>query len=174
MRSWHRVPLIAVIVLTIAGHAFAYDFSAENSRKGVAQASKYGESYFVKRAIDGDTLLLANGERIRLIGVDTPETKHPSKPVQYFGKEASEFTRREVEGREIRLEYDVERVDKYGRTLAYVYRIPDEFFVNAELIKQGYGHAYTRFPFKYMEEFRQYEADARKHARGLWDENEGS
>jgi endonuclease YncB( thermonuclease family) len=97
---------------------------------------------------------LTTGERVRLIGVDTPETKDPRKPVQYFGKEASAFTQRLVEGKRVRLEYDQQRADKYGRTLAFVY-LDDGTFVNAEIIKQGYGFAYTRFPFTYLEQFRQ-------------------
>ena len=68
----------------------------------------------VERVIDSDTIVLDGGERVRLIGVDTPETVHPSKPVEYFGKEASAFTKRTVEGKEVRLEYDQEHV----RTLA--------------------------------------------------------
>jgi len=121
----------------------------------------------VKRVIDGDTLLLTNGERVRLIGVDTPETKHPQKPVERFGKEAYLFTQRMVEGKEVRLEFDWQKRDKYGRLLAYVY-LSDGTFLNAEIIKQGYGFAYTRFPFKYLEEFRQYEREARENEKGLW------
>ena len=71
--------------------------------------SSNAQTYKVKRVIDGDTLLLANGEYVRLIGVDTPETKHPQKPVEYFGKEAYQFTKRMVEGKEVRLEYDQTR-----------------------------------------------------------------
>lgn len=122
----------------------------------------------VQRVVDGDTLVLSTGERVRLIGVDTPETKHPKKAVQYFGKEASAFTKREIEGREVRLAFEWKKKDRYGRTLAYVYRKPDDFFLNAELIKQGYAHAYTRFPFRYLEEFRRYGQDARKRGVGLW------
>ena len=121
----------------------------------------------VKRVIDGDTLLLTNGERVRLIGVDTPETKHPQKPVEQFGKEAYLFTQRMVEGKEVRLEFDWQKRDKYGRLLAYVYLI-DGTFLNAEIIKQGYGFAYTRFPFKYLDEFRRYEREARENGKGLW------
>jgi micrococcal nuclease len=124
----------------------------------------------VKRAVDGDTLLLTTGQRVRLIGVDTPETKHPQKPVQYFGKEAYLFTKGMVEGREVRLEYDWQRRDKYNRLLAYVYLL-DGTFLNAEIIKQGYGFAYTRFPFKYLEEFRRYEKEARENGKGLWRKN---
>ena len=119
------------------------------------------------KVIDGDTIVLSNGEKVRLIGVDTPETKHPQKPVEYYGKEATAFTNRMVGGKVVKLKYDAQRRDKYGRLLAYVY-LMDGTFLNAEIIKQGYGHAYTRFPFKYMEEFRQYEKEAREAKRGLW------
>src|SRR5260221_8295539 len=75
----------------------------------------------VQRAVDGDTLLLDDRTRVRLLGVDTPETKRPDWPVESFGPEAHEFTRAHVEGRQVRLEFDKERHDKYGRVLAYVY-----------------------------------------------------
>jgi len=121
----------------------------------------------VRKVIDGDTFVIARGERVRMIGVDTPETKHPQKPVQYFGKEASEFTSRMIEGKAVTLEYDWQRRDRYGRLLAYVY-LPDGTFLNAEIIKQGYGFAYTRYPFKYLDEFRGYEREARENGKGLW------
>jgi len=127
----------------------------------------HAENHKVKRVVDGDTLLLTNGEKVRLIGVDTPETKHPQKPVERFGKEAYLFTQRMVEGKEVRLEFDWQKRDKYGRLLAYVY-LTDGTFLNAEIIKQGYGFAYTRFPFKYLEEFRRYEKEARENGMGLW------
>jgi len=123
----------------------------------------------VTRVVDGDTIVLDGNERVRLIGVDTPETKHPQKPVEYFGKEATAFTKRMVDGRKVRLEYDWQKQDRYGRTLAYVY-LEDGTFLNAEIIKQGYGFAYTKFPFKYLDEFRQYEREARESGRGLWKE----
>ena len=89
------------------------------------------------------------------------------KPVEYYGKEATAFTKKMVGGRVVKLKYDVQRRDKYGSLLAYVY-LMDGTFLNAEIIKRGYGHAYTRFPFKYMEEFKQYEKEARENKRGLW------
>ena len=125
------------------------------------------ETFKVNRVIDGDTLLLTNDERVRLIGVDTPETKHPQKPVERFGQEAYLFTKRMVEGKEIRLEYDWQRKDRFGRLLAYVY-LMDGTFLNAEIIKQGYGFAYTKYPFKYLDEFRRYEKEARENKKGLW------
>ena len=72
-----------------------------------------------------------------------------------------------MEGKEVRLEYDWQRRDKYNRLLAYVYLL-DGTFLNAEIIKQGYGFAYTRFPFKYLQEFRKYEKEARENKKGLW------
>lgn len=119
------------------------------------------------RVIDGDTIVIEGNEKVRLIGVDTPETVHPKKPVQYFGKEASAFTKKMVEGKQVRLEYDWQRKDKYGRTLAYVY-LEDGTFLNLEIIKQGYGFAYIKYPFKFLEEFRQAEKEARENKRGLW------
>jgi endonuclease YncB( thermonuclease family) len=113
---------------------------------------------YVQRVVDGDTLLLGTGERVRLIGVDTPETKRPNTPVEYFGKEASAFTKRLAEGKRIRLEYDqannhLGHKDPYGRTLAYIF-LEDGTLLNAEIIRQGYGHAFTRYPFSRMEEFK--------------------
>lgn len=130
------------------------------------------ETYRCIRVVDGDTIIVeidGKKERVRLIGVDTPETVHPNKPVEHYGKEASAFTRKLTEGEMVRLEYDddSQRRDRYGRLLAYVY-LPDGTFLNAEIIKQGYGFAYTRFPFEYMEQFRQYEREARDAGVGLW------
>jgi micrococcal nuclease len=72
-----------------------------------------------------------------------------------------------TEGKRVRLEFDQDRVDRYGRTLAYVY-LEDGTFFNAEIVRQGYGFAYTRFPFRYLEQFRDYEREAREAKRGLW------
>jgi len=131
-----------------------------------------GDQYYkILRIIDGDTIEVEKIGKIRLIGVDTPEIAHPLKPVQFFAKKASEYTRRIAEGKRVRLEYGQERIDKYGRTLAYIY-FENGKMLNAEIIKDGYGFAYTKYPFKYMEEFRKYEREAREHERGLWS-NEG-
>jgi micrococcal nuclease len=132
----------------------------------------------VVRVVDGDTLVLDHGERLRLIGVDTPETKDPRRPVQYFGREASDFTKEMIEGRRVRVEFDQANAatghkDRYGRTLGYVFRDEDGMFLNAEIIRQGFGHAYTRFPFKLAREFREHERDARSRNAGLWNDANG-
>ncbi|MEA3494250.1 MAG: thermonuclease family protein [Candidatus Margulisiibacteriota bacterium] len=134
---------------------------------GKPPASAPENIYLVTRVIDGDTIELANGERVRYIGIDTPETKHPEKPVQYFGKEAYEANKKLVEGKKVRLEFDVQKRDKYGRILAYVY--VDNIFVNAWLVENGYAYAATYPPnVKYQESFLKLQKEARKNKRRLW------
>ena len=124
----------------------------------------------VRRVIDGDTVVLSSIGTVRLIGVDTPETVDPRKPVQYFGREASSFARTLMLGKQVRVEYDQQRTDRYRRTLAYLYLL-DGTFVNREIVRQGYGHAYLSFPFRLMESFREAEREAREARRGLWAES---
>jgi micrococcal nuclease len=107
----------------------------------------------VTRVVDGDTITIRGDTglvKVRLIGVDTLETVHPWKAVQYYGKEASRFTINLLKGEKVYLTYEGDKPtrDKYGRVLTYVYRAPDGLFVNAEIIRQGYGHAYVRFPIQ--------------------------
>jgi len=117
--------------------------------------------------LDGDTLVLDSGETVRLIGVDAPETHHPEIPVQRFGEEATDFVRRMAEGFDCTLECEANNLrDGYGRLLAYVYI--DDRMVNAEIIRRGYGYAYTRFPFSYQEQFLRLEREARDKQYGLW------
>ena len=130
-------------------------------------ASTTASAQLVTRVVDGDTIVVAGVGTVRLIGVDTPETVDPRKPVQFFGKEASEFTRKMAQGQVVRLEYDYQRTDKYQRTLSYAF-LADGTFLNAEIVKQGYGQAYVKYPFKYLDEFRVYEREAREAERGLW------
>jgi len=122
----------------------------------------------VERAVDGDTILLVGGERVRLLGVNTPETTSPNKPPEPFGPEASAFTSQHVQGRQIRLEFDVERFDKYGRTLAYVYI--DELFLNEALIAEGLGRAQLQYPYRsdMKRRFAEAERSAKEHGRGIW------
>ena len=127
----------------------------------------------VVHVVDGDTIVVSDkgkDVKVRLVGVDTPETVHPTKPVEHYGKEASRFTENLLKGEKVYLVSEPlpGALDRYGRTLAYVYRAPDGLFVNAEIIRQGYGHAYTQIPSKYMQEFKQLEQFARKAEKGLW------
>ena len=127
-------------------------------------------TYKVVRVVDGDTIVLDNGERVRYIGIDTPETKHPKKPVQFFGKEASEANRKLVEGKRVRLEYDVQRTDRYGRTLAYVY-LEDGTCINAWLVENGFARVSTYPPnIRYQDRFKELEQKAREAKTGLWGE----
>ncbi|HEC87933.1 MAG TPA: nuclease [Thermoplasmata archaeon] len=123
----------------------------------------------VSRVIDGDTFETSSGETVRLIGVDAPETKHPTKTVEYYGKEASEFTKKYLQGKTVQLKYDWQERDKYGRLLAYVF-LEDGTFFNALLIKEGYAHAYLKYPFDEacMTYFKKLENDAREAKKGLW------
>lgn len=121
----------------------------------------------VIRVLDGDTIVLNNGETVRLIGVDAPEIHHPEIPVQRFGKEATEFLRRFAEGFECTLEYEPNNIrDQYGRLLAYVF-VGDRL-ANSEIIHRGYAYVYTQFPFRRQAEFIAAEREAREHQYGLW------
>ena len=125
------------------------------------------ETYSVVKVIDGDTIKLENGEAVRYIGIDTPETVHPSKPVQCFGKEASDKNKELVEGKVVKLEKDITDRDKYGRLLRYVW--VGDLFVNDYLVREGYAYAYTYPPdVKYSEQFVQAQREARENNRGLW------
>jgi len=119
------------------------------------------ETVTIARVVDGDTVELTDGRRVRYIGINTPEHDQP-----YF-QEATEANRQLVEGKEVRLEFDQETLDKYGRTLAYIW--VDGMMVNEEIVKRGFANAYTVPPnVKYAEEFRQAERAARDAERGLW------
>ena len=131
----------------------------------------HSENAVVVRVIDGDTITvqIAGAIRtIRLIGVDTPETKHPTKAVQRGGPEASAFTQAMLDRKTVRLEADRagDDMDRYDRLLRYVYLSGDDFF--AVLIGLGYGRAIRTFPYSKRLEFIALEADARKRQVGLW------
>jgi micrococcal nuclease len=110
---------------------------------------------------------LADGNIVRLIGIDTSELHHPSRPVEYFAAEAKDFVEQKLKDHEVKLVFGKEKHDKYGRLLAYVY-LTDGIFLNAEIVKQGYGFAYTKFPFEFSDDFVKYETEARQAKLGLW------
>jgi micrococcal nuclease len=120
--------------------------------------------------VDGDTIKVKIGskeETVRVIGADTPETVHPSQPVEPYGLEASAYTKKRLTGQQVRLELDVEERDRYGRLLAYVW-LGDEL-VNATLIKEGYAQVLTIPPnVKYADRFVALQREAWENQRGLW------
>jgi micrococcal nuclease len=126
----------------------------------------------VLRVVDGDTILVAvsgREERVRYIGVDTPETVKPNTRVQCFGKRASAANHRLVDGRAVRLVADAEARDRYGRLLAYVYRADDGLFVNEALIRRGYATTLTIAPnVRFADRFAALAGQARDAGRGLW------
>lgn len=127
----------------------------------------------ITKVVDGDTVKVSiNGrvENIRLIGVDTPETVDPRRPVGCYGKEASDFTKALLpKDTEVRLVLDVEPRDRYKRLLAYVYRSSDDLFVNAELARKGYANVLTIPPnIAHAEEFVKLAGEARRQNIGLW------
>ncbi|MGD9762335.1 MAG: thermonuclease family protein [Candidatus Binatia bacterium] len=137
-------------------------------------AADTGERALVTRVADGDTVRVQVAGRelsVRLIGVDAPEMGfrgRPGAPPQPFAREATAFARRTLDGRRVRLEFETgDRLDKYGRTLAYVF-LDDGTFFNRELIRQGYARALARYPFRYRKQFLADEAAARQAKRGLW------
>ena len=147
----------------------------------------------IERVIDGDTAIISfifdDGskylkERVRFIGVNTPETVHPNKPVEYYGKEASNFTKKELTDQIVWLQTDVEVKDRYGRMLAYVWlkeptkdelddeNVIREYMFNAKLLLDGYAQLMTVQPnSRYSNLFVHFQREARQESRGLWSEN---
>ena len=122
----------------------------------------------VSKVVDGDTIEIEGGARVRYIGVNTPETVHPTKPVECFGKEASDYNKTLLAGGYVRLVRDITDTDKYGRLLRYIY-LPDGTFVNLKLVVGGYAYADTYPPdVVHAKEFVAAQSAARLAGRGLW------
>lgn len=136
---------------------------------------EYGEENFLKvtKVIDGDTFWVADGSekgiKVRLIGVDAPESRNVFKKKKgYYGTEAKAFVTQLISDSNVRLEFDVNQFDQYGRTLAYVY-LQDGTFLNAKLVKEGYAVVMTVPPnVKHVDDFIMLQRDARENERGLW------
>ncbi|MEK6777776.1 MAG: thermonuclease family protein [bacterium] len=168
MFIFHKTHRDASHTYTGAGttSAISPQFQRDNSSKELVALPSKGP-FRITRVIDGDTIVLDNGETVRLIGVDAPETHHPEIPVQRFGEEATEFLQRMAEGFQCMLEFESGDLrDKYGRLLAYVF--VDGRLLNAEMIRRGYAYVYTRFPCKRQAEFIALERQARETQSGLW------
>ena len=159
------VPAVAVsaaVLVTVVASGAAED----------GHAGRPGATVVV-RVVDGDTVVvhLPEGEEtLRLVGIDTPETVKPNAPVECFGPEASARTKALLPpGTPVRLERDLEARDRYGRLLAYVYRRPDDLFVNLSLAADGYARPLSIPPnVAYSDRFAGAVAEARRARRGLW------
>lgn len=130
----------------------------------------------ISKFVDGDTFWVKhlNGEeeKIRFIGIDTPEARNTGRTkIEYFGKEASKYVERLLTGKKVRLEFDVQRYDRHKRTLAYIF-LEDGTFLNAHLVKEGYATVATFPPnVKYVDLFVDLEKEARSKGKGMWAEN---
>lgn len=165
----HKLTLTTLLVALLVAIGQHYGWFEQAAQ--TAQTTQPG-LYKVISFSDGDTITVdMNGsqETVRFIGVDTPETHDPRKAVQCFGQAAANFTKQLIGTNNVRLEADPLNTnrDRYNRLLRYVY-LPNGTLVNSEIIKQGYGFAYTSFPFTKTDEFKQLEKDARQANRGLW------
>jgi micrococcal nuclease len=128
----------------------------------------------VERVVDGDTLVLVGGQRVRLIGADTPETVHPHQPVEPWGPEATQFTRDFVADGEVRLQFDGPREDKYGRNLAHVW-VGDRL-LEEELIRAGLATAETGYTYSSAMKDRllRAQSEAQAAGRGIWSQHAGA
>ncbi len=180
--------IAGIILFVIAACAVYFQHGAVNYRPkfslhhkhilaNVYEAAKRDEKFeaTVTNVVDGDTIDIENesgSERVRLLGINTPETVDPRKPVQCFGKEASEETKGLLLGKRVEIETDSSQdlYDAYGRLLAYVY-LPDGTNINKLLIAEGYAHEYTfHFSYKYQTDFKIAEQQARQLQKGVWAE----
>lgn len=146
----------------------------EKSESQVRDFQRNENGYYkVVSVVDGDTIKIdfeGDTKTVRLIGIDTPETNHPSEPVQCYGKEASQKTKELLENKTVKLEQDVSETDRYGRILAYVWL--DEFFINEKIVKEGYAFSSSYPPdIKYQDILDEAEIFARENKAGLWAED---
>jgi len=165
-----RLRLVALLLaLAFAGCEAVAGGGGEGERDRPPDRAEVGR---VVRVVDGDTIHVQLGgveEKVRYIGVDTPESVKPGTPVQCFAKRASAYNERLVDGERVRVVRDAEARDRYGRLLAYVYRARDGLFVNAALVRGGYAQPLTIPPnVAHAAEFRRLAAEARRAGRGLW------
>lgn len=163
----------SLIILASLIFAILYFYPRIHLSKRVIESTTITPGYYkITFVVDGDTFVVnmdGREEKVRLIGLDTPETKKPNSPVECFGIAASSYAHQLLDNQVVRLESDPINTnrDRYNRLLRYAY-LKDGRMVNLEMIKQGYGFAYLSFPFTKTDEFRQYQIDARQAGRGLW------
>ena len=144
-----------------------------NTASSLLSPAPTGDFVLVARVVDGDTVIVnlnRREEKIRLLGINTPETVDPRKPVECFGEEAFARAKAILTNQTVRLEFDPsqDRYDKYGRLLAYVW-LADGTNFNLKMIQDGFAYEYTyHLPYKYQTEFKAALRTARQASRGLW------
>jgi len=161
--------LLTLVILIAA--AFFNQVQNKSPKPAKTASSSATSMVTVTRVVDGDTIVISTGEKVRYIGINTPESVDPRKSVECFGKAASEENKKLVEGKKVRLEKDVSETDKYGRLLRYVYLENDkgEVFVNETLVKEGFAQVDTFPPdVKYESKFIAAQKYARENSLGLW------
>ena len=182
MRLPKRSGLLQLTALAVSAIIYFAVRSVPLAVKPAVDPSDIPVSSVVYRVVDGDTLKLSDGKRVRLIGVDTPEIHYSEKllkdsartgrgvrSIQALGLRASEYTKNLCENKPVKLEYDVKQRDRYERLLAYVY-LEDGTFVNAKIVEDGYGMVMTVPPnVKHADYFLKLQKDARENRRGLWE-----
>lgn len=159
--SYSAPALLVVVLLAVLRH-----FLGEPAVSPPANLPE--GNYRIERVVDGDTLIVAGLDRVRLMGVNAPESVKPDHPVEPFGPEASAFTKQFLAVGEARLQFDHERVDQYGRTLAYVW-VGDKL-LNEELVRQGLARAEMQYHYSQAmkRRFREAQDEARGAHRGIW------
>jgi micrococcal nuclease len=162
--------MIAIFLLTIFSGCVKQSvlYNKINDNKQITR--NHDEGWFkVKRVVDGDTFIITkHNERVRLIGVDAPESVKPGEKPELFGREASNYLNKLLAFQEVKLVFDIEKRDKYGRLLAYVY-LKDGTFVNASILNEGYARVLTIPPNTvHAAEFLYLQNMAKKNGKGLW------
>ncbi|OGK62279.1 hypothetical protein A2334_02375 [Candidatus Roizmanbacteria bacterium RIFOXYB2_FULL_38_10] len=173
-----QIIYVLLITILVAFGVITYKQPPPKNEKGIVSPTQKKQQVSLKqveRVIDGDTIVIEGNQTVRYIGIDTPETKHPTKGLQCFGKEASKKNIELVEKKYVLLEKDVSEVDRYNRLLRYVwvYDTPiatgEGIFVNDYLVREGYALASTFPPdVAYAEQFMTAQQQAREFNKGLW------
>jgi len=152
--------------LIIRKYIFLYVFFLSFFLSG--RLSLAHEYYFVKRVNDGDTILLEDGQNVRYIGINAPEIDHDNKKAEHFGYKANVFNKKLLTSKKVRLEFDLERYDQYGRLLAYVF-LQDGTFVNKVMIEQGCAYFLSRKPnIRYGQVLFKSQRKAMSAKKGIW------
>ena len=166
-QTWKGLMFIVFIITVAIWIGPKLQGNLTKVKTNILKKDKVDDILVITRVVDGDTVEIENGTRIRYIGVNTPETKDPRKGVECFGEEAYEFNKSLVEGKKVTLEKDVSETDKYGRLLRYLW-IKDKF-INEELVMQGFASVATYPPdVKYYKRLLDAQNYAKDNQLGLW------